>query len=142
MGYKPNMFCGLCWLTNLWEDEVPRKVHAYKVLADNGKPQVSPSFWSHLEGNVGLIPPKPNENLKAFRLARGRLYTRPAKKQFPLLSALWNLMGYQPKLALSLIRSLQGYSNLEIAAELQLTPYGVSEATVKATRAVIRTLTR
>lgn len=133
-------FCGLCRLRELWEDEVPRKIHAYKVLADNGNPQVAGAFYAHLQASVGLIAPKPDENLNNFRLARGRLYRAPSEMQFPLLRALWEMMGTQPKLASALICQLNHQDSLVSAANLKMTSYGFNQATAKAIRLALRTI--
>lgn len=128
-------------LTELWEDEVPRRIHAYKLLAENGNPEVSPQFYAHFQASLGLKPPKPGENLKAYRLARGRLYgKRPLKSQFPLLSSLWMMMGTQPKLAQALILSFTSHSLLEIAAQMKLSPYGANLAAAKGVRMALREL--
>lgn len=132
--------CGLCWLILIWESEVPKKIHAYKVLADNGNPQVSASFLSHMEASFGLVRPKPDVNLHSFRLARVHLYKAPAKKQYPLMRALWDTMGFQPSLTTALIRSLQGRTLIEIATELKMTPYGTNLAISKAIRMITRKL--
>lgn len=130
--------CGLCWLIMVWESEVPGRIHAYKLLADNGKPQVAPAFWSHVEAATGLVRPKQGQNLRDFRLARGQLYRAPKPQQFPLLRALWNGMGYQPKLVSAVILTLQGREPLQIAVELKMTPGGAQAAIVKGTRLVLR----
>lgn len=132
------MFCGLCRLLELWEDEVPRKIHAYKVLADNGNPQVAGAFYAHLQASVGLIPPKPDENLNDFRLARGRLYRAPNEMQYPLLAALWKMMGVQPRLASALIAQLRGQDPLVASVELRMTPVGLNQATAKGIRLALR----
>lgn len=124
----------------VWETEVPGRLHAYKLLADNGKPQVSPAFWSHLEASLGLVRPLPGQSLRDFRLARGHLYRAPRQNQFPLLRALWNCMGHQPRLTTSVIRTFQGRDHLEIAVELKMDEVGARGAIFKGTRLVLREL--
>lgn len=131
-------FCGLCWMTTIWEDEVPRRLHAYKVLADNGKPEISPQFRRHLEASFGLVPPKPGQNLIEYRRARVH-YTRPPKKaDYPITAALYNMMGSQPIIAQSLFRSLCGEDVVDIAQDLRITAYGAYQATAKGIRMALR----
>jgi hypothetical protein len=131
-------FCGLCWLTEVWEDEVPRRLHAYKQLAENGKPELSSQFRRHLEVNMGLVPPKPGENLRQYRLAREQYTRKPRKNDYPVTAALYQMMGSQPIIAQSLFRSLCGQELVQIAEDLHITPYGAYQATAKGIRMVLR----
>lgn len=138
-------FCGLCWITQVWEDEIPGRIHAYKLLAENGKPEIAPQFRRHLEILVGLRPPEPGQNLREYRLARGRLYTAPKKRAHPISAALWSIMGDQPPIARCLIRSMFGQPLVEIAVDLRnayptITPYGAYQATAKGIRMTLRYL--
>lgn len=139
LGWERNeVFCGFCSVKFRLELEVPGRIHAYKQLADNGNPATDSRMWAHLEAVLGLIPPKPNQNLIEYRLARGRLYGEPSKRQFPTTHALWSLMGYQPKLATPLVRTILGMNVLDVAAELNMTRYGVHMAIAKGVRATLR----
>lgn len=132
-------FCGLCRLIELWEDEVPRRIHAYKLLAENGNPEVAPQFWAHYQASLGLNPPKPDQNLREYCLARGQLYGKPpSKANYPLLAALWSMMGKQPKLARAVLGALRSQPIIVTAAEIGLSPYGTHEALVKGIRMAFR----
>lgn len=133
-------FCGLCWLKRVWEDEIPGRVHAYKVLAENGKPEIAPQFRRHLEVMVGLRPPDRGQNLREYRLARGQLCVPPRKASYPVSSALWDIMGKQPIIARCIIRSMVGQELADIAVDLQITPYGAYQATAKGIRMTLRYL--
>lgn len=133
-------FCGLCWLIQVWEDEVPKRLHAYKLLADNGKPEISPQFRRHLEAATGLIPPKPQQSLREYRLAREQYTRRPRKNDYPVTAALWEIMGKQPIIAQSVFRSLCGQDAVDIATDLGITPYGAYKATAKGIRMILRYL--
>ena len=135
---RQEVFCGLCSVKFRLELEVPGRVHAYKLLADNGNPATDPRMWAHLEAALGLIPPKPQQNLNEYRLARERLYGKPSKRLFPTTRALWDLMGYQPKLATPLVRTIFGKDVLQVAAELGMTRYGVHMAIAKGVRTTLR----
>jgi len=135
-------FCGLCWIQEGWESEFPRRFHEYKLLAENGNPETSPRFWSHLKANLGLVPPEPDQDLNSYRLARKRLYGVPSKNQHPIAFALYEVMGVQPKLAVPLLRSLCGFSIDQIRAETRMTTYGVHQSMSKGIRIVIRETTK
>lgn len=134
-------FCGLCWLTEAWESEFPGRFHEYKLLAENGNPETSPRFWSHLKSNLGLIPPIPGQDLGAYRLARKRLYGVPSKNQFPIASALYEIMGVQPKLATPLVLFFCGYSMDYIRKEMKMSTYGVHQSMSKGIRMTAKKLT-
>lgn len=130
-------FCSLCFLQAAFEAEVPRRVHAYKLLAENGNPANSESFVAHLECVMGLMPPKPGQNLREFRLARKR-YSSPSPSMYPVTSALWEMMGYQPPLATPLMYCLMGLPEAQIAVKLGISQYNVSIRLVKAARLALR----
>jgi hypothetical protein len=136
------VFCGLCWLQEAWECEFPRRFHEYKLLAENGNPETSPGFWSHLKANLGLIPPEHGEDLRAYRLARKRLYGEPGKNKFPVAHALYEVMGVQPKLATPLTLYLCGASPDFIRKEMKMTSYGLHQSWAKGTRMVIRKIVK
>lgn len=138
-------FCGLCYLRDGFQSEVPKKIHLSRTLAENGNPQTAPQFMSHLFVAVGLVPPAPDEDLREFRekrkpsRARGQ-YTVPAQSEpywqlYPVSSALWKLMGYQPPLgrviAPAVVRNL---SEVDISYELRTTLVDVHVRMVKAIR--------
>lgn len=131
-------FCGLCWLSSFFQGEVPHRLHQYKVLAENGNPEVSDRFWAHLETQMGLEAPKPGQSLHEYRLARERLYGRPSKKQYPVTFSLWKMMGTQPKIARPLLRSLWGASTEELATDFRLSSYQVHTTLGKGVRMALR----
>jgi hypothetical protein len=131
-------FCGLCWLSKVWEDEIPRRVHAYKQLAENGNPELHATFRKHLEVAVGLRPPEPHQPLREYRLARKQYSVPPRKGSYPVSAALWDIMGKQPIIARCMIRSMLGQDFLQIAEDLDITPYGAYQATAKGIRMVLR----
>jgi len=135
-------FCGLCWIQEAWESEFPGRFHEYKLLAENGNPETSPRFWSHLKANLGLVPPLPDEDLGNYRLARKRLYGVPSRSQHPVAAALYEVMGVQPKLAVPLLRTLCGFSIDQIRAETQMTTYGYHQSMAKGIRFVIREIVK
>lgn len=82
--------------------------------------------------SVGLVPPEPEQSLREFRLQRSRR-SKPNPKLFPFTSALWQLMGVQPPLGRVLVKFCEGYSELEIGAQLDLSIYNVQERLRKST---------
>lgn len=122
----------------VWEDEVPRRIHAYKLLAENGKPEQAAQFRRFIEVNFGLLPPEPGQNLREYRLARGQLCKPPKKAEYPITAALWNIMGFQPIIAQSTLRSLCGQDALDQAKDLKISPYGAYQATAKGIRMILR----
>jgi hypothetical protein len=139
---QTGIFCGLCWLQEAWNSEFPGRFHEYKLLAENGNPETSPAFWSHLKANLGLIPPKPDENLETYRLARKRLYGEPNKNRYPIAWALYEVLGVQPKLARPLLLHLCGFSFDYIRAENQMSTYGVHQSMSKGIRLVVRKIVK
>jgi hypothetical protein len=136
---KP-VFCGLCYLTTFFQDEFPKKIHAYKVLAENGNPETDPRFWSHLEAQCGLIPPRTGQDLREYRRARKGVYGVPSKRQFPVTHSLWTMMGYQPKIARPLLRALWGLEETDIAREFHYTIYNTHATIGKGVRLALRNL--
>ena len=132
------LFCGLCFYRQGWESELPTRVHLFKTLAENGNPETSPKFLAHLFLAVGLEPPRPDQNIRDFqklRSPRARVqYTKPAWGLFPVASSLWKLMGYQPPLAIVLIRGASGRPESAIATELDLSLIDVHIRMAKAIR--------
>lgn len=135
---KTPAFCGLCLLISIFQDEVPRRIHEYKQLAENGNPETKQQFLNHLEANLGLVAPKPGQNLKQFRLAREQYIRRPSRSQLPVTHALWTLFGFQPKMAKPLLRMLLGLTETEIARQLDMSIYSVQTTVAKAIRTTLR----
>lgn len=141
-------FCGLCFFREGYEAELPKKIHAYKTLAENGNPEASPKFLAHLRLVMGFEPPRPGESLKAFNRRRNssiivplntndlarEQYTRPARRLFPVASSIWKLMGYQPPLAIVLVGAVTGKSEGQISKELDLSRMNVHIRMAKAIR--------
>lgn len=136
-------FCGLCFFKLGWETEIPGRIHLFKTLADNGNPETSPKFMAHIFLVMGLKPPEPTENLREFRRKRKsprarEQYTQVAPSLFPISSALWKLMGYQPPLGVVLVRAVEGRSEPEIAHELDSSIVSVHIRMAKAVRTAMR----
>ena len=147
-------FCGLCFFRQGWETELPTQLHFHHTLAENGNPQSLPNFLSHLFLVMGLkLPPKNKDgtdgNLGEFRRNRNSLareqYTRlplalaPKKprlpfSQFPVTCALWKLMGYQPPLAIVLVKAIGGRDEAAIAREIDTSLMNVTIRMAKAVR--------
>jgi len=108
--------CALCFLRDRYEREVPQRLHAYKQIAPNGNPETSHLFLMHQETALGLVPPRKGQNLRDFRLARAQYSVAPGA--FPVTSSLSKAMGYQPPIAIPVLRAIQGLTAREIAAEL------------------------
>jgi hypothetical protein len=151
--------CGLCFWKEGWESELPGRIHSFKSLAENGNPETHNSFLSHLVLSMGLIPPKKEQNLRDWRAnrtsrgreqytvraprtkhlttaARNESFSRP-NRQFPIASALWELMGYQPPLGIVLVKAVGGASEIQIAQVLDLSLYNVHVRLEKAIRAAL-----
>lgn len=131
-------FCGLCFFRLGFESELPTRIHVsvnprYSTLAVNGNPEMAPKFFSHLLLVMGLKPPRSGENLNRFRASRARgQYTKPAPRLFPVASALWKLMGYQPPLGIVLVAAVGGRTEVEIARLHDLSVWNVHQRMVKA----------
>lgn len=137
---KAEAFCGLCWLQNAWEAESPTRFHEYKLLAENGNPETSPRFWSHLKANLGLIPPLEGQDLRQFRRDRKRLYGEPSPNSHPVASALYHIMGVQPKLATPLVMFFCGSEMIGIQTKMKMTTYGLNQSMSKGIRMTLRKL--
>jgi hypothetical protein len=116
--------CGLCFLREGYLNELPGSIHKAKMLAENGNPQQTPLFLSHVLVSEGFKSPKTGQNLNQFRLAR-KQYSRKSAEIFPFASSLWVLMGYQPPLAKPLIQAVLGKNEPEIALLLDVSVYNV-----------------
>lgn len=132
------LFCGLCFFRGGYEAELPTRIHVtinprFSTLAENGNIEMAPKFFSHLFLAMGLKPPKKDENLRHFRASRARgQYTKAAPSLFPVATALWKLMGYQPPLGTILIAGVTGQTEQEIAKHLDLSIFGVYQRMMKA----------
>ena len=131
-------FCGLCQIKQIWETEIPSKIHEHKLLAENGNPETSTVFMAHLKANLGLIPPKPGQNLQEYRKIRKRRYGVPNKNTYPVATSLYNIMGVQPKLATPLLMTLCGSEVPAIRKRMMMTSYGVHLSMSKGIRMVLR----
>lgn len=153
------LFCGLCLLRQGFESEIPSRIHQYRTLAQNGNPESTPKFVAHLVLAMGLVPPKPDESLSAWRRKRESLareqytarspldhrliqlqrvekYSAPSRL-FPVASALWKLMGYQPPLGRVLVPAVGGRSEIEIAGMLQISYWDTHVRMAKGIRTVM-----
>ena len=135
------LLCGLCFFKDGFAAELPTRFHLFKTLAENGNPETDSIFISHLYLVMGLKPPKPGEPLWRFRKRRNprtalarEQYTRPVWGLFPVASSLWKLMGYQPPLGVVLVRGVSGRTEVEIAADLDLSLMDVHIRMAKAIR--------
>jgi hypothetical protein len=131
-------FCGLCFLDALFKDEVPKKIHEHKQLAENGNPETSGVFLAHLQAQLGLHSPKPDEPLHQFRRAREQYSPKPPKSQLPVTYALWKLFGDQPKMAKPLLRMLLGQTENEIARQTGDSIYNIQTTVAKGIRTTLR----
>lgn len=131
--YEYDGTCGLCFIKDGFDSELPKQLHRSKSLADNGNPQQTSSFQSHVQVSLGLVPPKKGQNLANFRRAR-KQYSQVAHGQFPITSALWELMGFQPPLAIPLIASISGEKAPEIAEKLDISIYNLQIRLQKAVK--------
>lgn len=135
---KTPAFCGLCFLSALWKDEAPTRIHEYKQLAVNGNPETKESFLKYLESNLGLREPLPGQSLKNFRLAREQYSRRPSKKSSPATFALWTLFGYQPRMAKPLLRMILGLSETDISRQTGESLYNIQMSVAKGIRTSLR----
>jgi hypothetical protein len=151
-------FCGLCFFREGTEGEVPTRIHQYKTLADNGNPETTPKMISHMHVTMGLKPPEQGEALSDFRKRRSALareqyttrnpfdhskivqqyklepFSRPAPGLFPVTTALWRLMGYQPPLGRVLVLGVGGRTETDIAGMLSASVLDVYIRMAKAIR--------
>jgi hypothetical protein len=152
------LLCGLCFFKEGVEGEVPGRIHQYKVLAANGNPETTPKMASHIFVVMGLKAPNLGESLQAYRQRRNSLareqytarspleghklflqtrverFSSPAPGLFPVTSALWRLMGYQPPLGLVLVEGVYGRTEREIAAKLDVSVLNIYIRMAKAIR--------
>lgn len=135
------LICGLCLFKQGFEDELPGRLHLFKTLAENGKPQTAPMFLSHLKLIMGLRRPPQELPLRTYRLARGQ-YSGSARTIFPVASALWELMGFQPPLGIVVVRAVGGRNEFEIAKELNDSVRSVHIRMAKGIRTGLRFLPR
>lgn len=131
-------FCGLCWLTDVFQSEVPSQIHERRTLAVNGKPETSHNFIQHVEAAMGLHEPPPDQPLHRFRRAREQYSREPSAVKLPVTNALWKMFGFQPKMAKPLLRSLLGSNEYEIAAQLDMSLYNVQLTMAKGIRTALR----
>ena len=129
-------FCGLCWLRDGIESEIPSRLHAYRVLAENGNPEMAGKFVAHLETILGLKPPKKGESLSHFRASR--VQYRRAVSLFPVTSALHKLMGVQPPIANVTVKAVLGVPEESIAQELSYSLWNTFQMVSKGVRATMR----
>lgn len=159
--------CGLCLFKQGYDSETPTRIHLFKTLAENGNPETNPKFFSHLFLVQGLVLPRVDsdgnlEPLHEFRRRRGQLhcnadcptichkhrprerdhYTEPAWRLFPVASALWKLMGFQPPLGIVLVRGVNGFTEMQIAAQLETSLQNVHIRMAKAVRTAVGYLPR
>lgn len=135
--------CGLCLFKQGFEGELPGRLHLFKTLAENGKPQTAPMFMSHLKVIMGLKAPPRDVSLKQFKQSRARgHYSSPARTIFPVASALWELMGYQPPLGIVVVRAVGGRNEFEIAKELNDSVRSIHIRMAKGVRTALRFLPR
>lgn len=158
-------FCGLCLVRDGFQAELPTKFHMYKTLAENGNPETAPKFLAHLVLEMGLVPPREDESLQDWRKRRNSLareqytrrspvgnhphlvYTRMERFSrpsllFPVASALWKLMGYQPPLGRVLVPAVGGRTEAEIARSLHLSLFDTHIRMAKGIRTVMGYLAR
>jgi len=152
------LLCGLCFFREGVEGEIPSRIHQFKTLAENGNPETMPKMVSHLHVVMGLKPPQPGESLttyrqrrnlltreqytarspleghKLFQMTRVERYSSPAPGLFPVTSALWKLMGYQPPLGMVLIEGVYGRTERDIASKLDVSVLNIYVRMAKAIR--------
>jgi hypothetical protein len=120
--------CGPCFFRDGFITELPPRVTIRREDL-HGK-AFDPTFINHLSVSVGLVPPEPGQSLSEFKAQRSRR-SQPNRKQFPFISALWELMGYQPPLARVLVKFCEGFREVEIADQLELSLYNVTDRLTK-----------
>lgn len=160
-------FCGLCLFKEGFDAELPTRIHLFKTLAENGNPETNPKFFAHLFLVQGLVSPRVDsdgnqESLFDFRRRRGQIkcnpdclpichkhrprerdhYTEPAWRLFPVASALWKLMGYQPPLGIVLVKGVNGRTEQQISRELDVSLQNVHIRMAKAVRTAMGYLPR
>lgn len=123
--------CGACFFREGFISELPARMTFKEYSGLFGSHQMHPDLLRHLNISEGLIPPAPNENLARYRKRRLQA-TSPLPYKFPYISALWQLMGYQPPLARALVLFVQGHNEVEIAQTLDVSLFNVIERMGKA----------
>lgn len=123
--------CGPCYFREGILDELPTRINIREDSGLFGSPQFDPRFIEHAMISAGLVPPEPHQSLREFREQR-IIHSQPSPKAFPFTSTLWKLMGYQPPLAKVLLRFCQGYREVEIAEQMDLSLYNVTDRLSKA----------
>lgn len=131
-----NPTCGLCLIREGFMSELPGRLHMHGTLAENGNPQTDPRFLAHQETVLGLVPPKPGQSLREFRRSRARYMTAPG--QYPVTSAIHQAMGLQPPIVIPVVRSIEGYSDFQIAEELDTSILNIQERMAKGIRFIMR----
>lgn len=127
--------CGPCYFREGFSSEIPNRMTVKEFSGLFGSPQMDPKLLAHVDIAMGLIPPLPGEDLRTFRKRReDHGYSKPTPKLFPFASALWKLMGYQPPLALALLRFCEGRPESDIAREMNASLFGTHLTLMKAIR--------
>jgi hypothetical protein len=128
--YQVQDVCLICFFRDGFQNEIPGRMHFSKQLTDNGNPQQTGRLMSHVSIVEGFRPPKPDQNLHSYRLAR-KQYSSPAHRLFPFTSALWELMSFQPPLATPTILLVSGEKAPKIAEKLDISLYNLQERVQK-----------
>jgi hypothetical protein len=89
---------------------------------------------------MGLVPPKPGQNLNSFRASRARSYKQPSRQQLPVTSALWKMMGYQPKLAHPLVWAILEADAGTISRHFNMSTFQAHSTLGKGVRLALRYL--
>jgi hypothetical protein len=118
-------FCGLCFLREGYHEELPKKLHLVRTLADNGNPQQTDQLQGHLSLVEGIYDPG-DTPLRDFSRARSHKGSAPLPQLYPFASALWGVMGKQPPLGLPLYRSVLGVPEREIASFMEISLLNVN----------------
>jgi hypothetical protein len=71
---------------------------------------------------------------KVVNLPRSTQFSRPTQ-MYPVASALWKLIGYQPPLGIVLVKAVGGANEAQIADHLNISLYNVHLRMEKAIRA-------
>lgn len=126
--------CGPCFFREGVLGELPSRVTIREETGAFGSPQFDPRFVAHVMLTSGFVPPEPGEPMKAYRQRRRRI-SHPSPSLYPISSAVWELMGVQPPLAKVLVVFCQGYNELQIADQMDLSLYNVYTRLRKAVHA-------
>lgn len=131
--------CGPCYFRWGILEEIPGRT-SVKKLSDAGTPDLFSELLSHLQVQLGLVPPRSGESMKAFRKRRTDHKYSNTTRIFPFSSALWLLMGYQPPLAIPLVEFCKGYSEVQIADRFDWSLFNVQERITKGSRTAMKYL--